>query len=246
MMACATVSRHPCGARAVLPSDVSIPWIERDATACGPHFLVSWCRMLGFEGCDSISDSWAGRPFRTCARPFAAEVLGRPVQTFLPGNDGGRDAAFMGTWRGAADRPDTKSTIQCKFSIKADARLALANLRLELAKVAELAVQGLAHDYIIMTNAGVTGKAEAAICRAFQEAGAEVCRVFHGDWILRQVQERPRLRMMGASRLRPARPCRAHHRPRIRPGLRDPRQHGARSRVLRSDRFAPGGRDSPP
>jgi len=136
------------------------------------------------------------KAFQDLSAAIAAEVLGRPVQTFLPGQDGGRDGAFLGTWEGAPNGPEGKSTIQCKFTVKADSRLTLSKLRSELTKVPVLAKRGLAHDYVLMTNAGVTGAAEAIICRAFEEAGAKVCRVFDGEWIMHQIRERPRLRMM--------------------------------------------------
>ena len=120
----------------------------------------------------------------------------RPVETFLPVGDGGRDGAFLGAWEGTPGKARLKSTLQCKFTSKADARLSLTQLRTELEKVPRLAAQGLAHDYVLMTNAGVTGRSNAAICRAFENAGAKTCQIFDGDWIMRQVMERPRLRMM--------------------------------------------------
>ena len=136
------------------------------------------------------------KAFQDLCAAVVAEVLGRPVQTFLPARDGGRDGAFVGTWDGAPRGAEGKSTIQCKFTSKADARLTLAQLSTELVKVSALAARGLASDYVVMTNAGVTGEAEAAICAAFQEAGVGTCRVFGGDWIMGQILERPRLRMM--------------------------------------------------
>ena len=127
---------------------------------------------------------------------MAAEVLDRPVQTFLPTRDGGRDGAFLGVWRPGRGEATCKSTIQCKFSTQVDARLSLSKLNVELAKAADLVRQGLAEDYVILTNAGVTGVSEARICAAFEAVGVKHCQVFDGDWILRQLHERPRLRMM--------------------------------------------------
>lgn len=48
------------------------------------------------------------------AAAVADEVLKRPVQTFLGSNDGGRNGAFMGTWK-QDDGTPVKSTVQCKF-----------------------------------------------------------------------------------------------------------------------------------
>ncbi|MFG1425718.1 nSTAND3 domain-containing NTPase [Roseixanthobacter glucoisosaccharinicivorans] len=124
----------------------------------------------------------------------ASDVLGLPVQTFFTSKDGGRDGAFIGTWDGA--KPTERSTIQCKFTGKLGASLTLAQLRDELSKVGRLAKKGLSHDYIILTNAGVSGSAEEKIAEAFEKAGATKCRVFGGGWITEEIKKRPRLRMM--------------------------------------------------
>lgn len=54
------------------------------------------------------------KAFQDLSCAVAAEVLQRPVQTFLHSKDGGRDAAFLGTWN-RSDGTTAKSTIQCKF-----------------------------------------------------------------------------------------------------------------------------------
>jgi len=143
---------------------------------------------------DLTSLGW--KAFQDLCTAVASEVLNRPVQIFLSTNDGGRDGAFVGTWKGAPDTPECKSTIQCKFTSKRDTNLTLAHLRQELGKVARLVRRGLAHDYIIMTNASISGETDAEICDAFQKAGAIQCRVFGRDWITVQLAERARLRMM--------------------------------------------------
>lgn len=136
------------------------------------------------------------KAFQDLAIAVAAEVLEKPVQVFLPSKDGGRDGAFVGTWPGAADVPDAKSTIQCKFTSKANVTLKLADVSAELSKIASLAARGLAHDYILLTNAGVSGEAEAATAAAFEAAGATRARVFGRQWLTGEIRDRPRLRMM--------------------------------------------------
>ncbi|CAA2100548.1 hypothetical protein MBUL_00727 [Methylobacterium bullatum] len=136
------------------------------------------------------------KAFQDLCATVSAEVLERPVQTFLPTRDGGRDGAFLGTWRPGGGAVRAKSTIQCKFSEQPGAKLSLSKLSSELKKAATLAKNGLAEDYVILTNAGVTGLSDERICRAFEGAGVQTCQVFDGDWILRQIRERPRLRMM--------------------------------------------------
>lgn len=136
------------------------------------------------------------KAFQDLAVAVASEVLERPVQTFLPSKDGGRDGAFWGTWSGAPDVPDAKSTIQCKFTGKANATLKLADISAELSKIASLAARGLAYDYVLMTNAGVSGETEAAISEAFIAAGATGARVLGRDWLTSEIRGRARLRMM--------------------------------------------------
>jgi hypothetical protein len=91
------------------------------------------------------------KAFQDLAAAVAAEVLKRPVQTFLGSNDGGRDAAFIGNW-GGPEGTAGKSTIQCKFLGKPGANLALSDLKAELPKAKRLAAEGFADDYIILTS----------------------------------------------------------------------------------------------
>jgi len=134
------------------------------------------------------------KAFQDLASAVAAEVLQRPVQTFLGSRDGGRDGAFLGTWTGGAG--SLKSTIQVKYIGGAGARLTLSKLKDELEKVEMLAADGLAEDYVVITNAGVTGVSEAAICKAFEAKGVKTCRVYHGDWIVEQIKASAQLRKL--------------------------------------------------
>lgn len=130
------------------------------------------------------------KAFQDLAVAVATEVLGTPVETFLSSRDGGRDGAFIGTLNGS------RSTIQCKFTSRRDATLSAGDLDTELTKVAALAARGLANDYVIITNYGVSGVVSAEIEARFKTAGAVTVRTFGRDWITTQIRERPRLRMM--------------------------------------------------
>lgn len=135
------------------------------------------------------------KAFQDLATAVAAEILKRPVQTFLGSNDGGRDGAFLGTWI-RDDGQSVKSTLQCKFMGKSGANLTLANLKHELPKAEQLAKEGLADDYVILTNAGVSGVADKEICAAFEAVGVKRCQVFGGSWIEQQLDQSIRLRML--------------------------------------------------
>lgn len=133
------------------------------------------------------------KAFQDLCVAIAEERLQRPVQTFLPTNDAGRDGAFLGTWD---EEGSGESTIQCKFTSKQDHNLSLSMLCEELPKAKRLAEKGLADDYIVLTNHPITGESELQIKEAFQAAGVGRCRVFHRDWIIQRIHESPRLRMM--------------------------------------------------
>lgn len=135
------------------------------------------------------------KAFQDLCVGVAEECLRRPVQNFLPGNDAGRDGAFVGRWEGD-DPAAGESTIQCKFTSKEAHNLSLSMLSDELAKAERLATKGLAHDYIILTNHTITGESELAIRAAFQKVGVGRCRIFGSDFINRQIRTSSRLRMM--------------------------------------------------
>lgn len=135
------------------------------------------------------------KAFQDLCVGVAEECLRRPVQNFLPGNDAGRDGAFVGRWDGD-DPAAGESTIQCKFTSKEANNLSLSMLTDEIAKAERLAKLGLAHDYIILTNHTITGESELAIRAAFQGVGVGRCRIFGSDFINRQIRTSSRLRMM--------------------------------------------------
>lgn len=133
------------------------------------------------------------KAFQDLCVAVAEERLQRPVQTFLPTNDAGRDGAFLGRWD---SQEAGESTIQCKFTSKPDQNLTMSMLVDELPKARRLAEQGLAADYIILTNHTITGQSELKIRKAFQAVGVGRCRVFHRDWIIQRVHDSARLRLL--------------------------------------------------
>jgi hypothetical protein len=95
------------------------------------------------------------KSFQDLCVALAEERLQRPVQTFLPTNDAGRDGAFLGTWDSEGNK---ESTIQCKFTSEEKSNLTLSMLADELPKAKRLAKIGLAEDYIILTNHTIKGR----------------------------------------------------------------------------------------
>jgi hypothetical protein len=135
------------------------------------------------------------KAFQDLCIAIAEECLRRPVQSFLPSSDAGRDGAFVGRWDNA-DPSAGESTIQCKFTSHAHRRLSGSLLSDEIIKVRKLVSKGLANDYIIITNHSLTGASELQIRKQFEAAGVTKCQIFAYDWIIRQIRSSPKLRMM--------------------------------------------------
>lgn len=134
------------------------------------------------------------KSFQDICVAVAQECLKRPIESFLPSRDGGRDGAFIGRWQEGAT--NGKSTIQCKFTSKPRATLSLANVKSELNKAQRLAAKGLAEDYVLLTNFGISGDSAAEITAAFEAVGVKKCLLLGRDWITQQIRESSRLRVM--------------------------------------------------
>ncbi len=135
--------------------------------------------------------------FQQLCLTITREVLGQTVQSFLDSNDAGRDGAFSGTWTPAPEQLLSGNfVIQCKFSSKAGYLLTKSDITDELPKVRKLVADGLCDVYVLMTNAGVSGKQEAQIRSELIGAGAKHVLICGSTWIEDQIKENTRLRML--------------------------------------------------
>lgn len=135
--------------------------------------------------------------FQQLCLAIAREVLGQTVQSFLDSNDAGRDGAFAGSWTTAPGQHlSGKFVIQCKFSNKAGCLLTKSDITDEIPKVRKLVADGLCDVYVLMTNAGVSGKQEAQIRSELIGAGAKHVLIYGPTWIEDQIKENTRLRML--------------------------------------------------
>lgn len=138
------------------------------------------------------------KAFQNLCVTITGEVWGQTVQSFFDSHDGGRDGAFHGTWKRKAGASfEGAFTAQCKFTSKADKQIQLSDLKDELIKAKRLAARGLADNYILFTNARLTGATEANIRKQFQTV-ADIKRfaAYGGDRISQFIRESPRLRML--------------------------------------------------
>ncbi len=135
--------------------------------------------------------------FQQLCVTIAREVLGQTVESFLDSNDGGRDGAFAGNWTPTGQEDlSGKFVIQCKFTSRVNYALRLSDLSDETAKVKKLVARELCNSYVLMTNAGVSGKQAEKVTGLFKSAGAKHVVVLGSTWISQQIRERKRLRML--------------------------------------------------
>lgn len=139
---------------------------------------------------------WKG--FQNLCVSVTGEVWSQVVQGFFDSRDGGRGGAFHGTWKTKAGESFQGSfTAQCKFTSKADKTVQLSDLSDELSKARRLASRGLAENYILFTNARLTGATEASIKAKFEAIpGIKRFAAFGSDRISQLIRESPRLRML--------------------------------------------------
>ncbi len=135
--------------------------------------------------------------FQQLSHTVLREVLGQTVESFLDGNDGGRDGAFAGRWS-----PDGSSNlegafvVQCKHTSKPGYNLSLSDLDDELEKASRLVEAGRCDVYVLMTNAGVSGASEETIVAALRARGVRDVLVLGSTWLNQIIAENSRLRRL--------------------------------------------------
>lgn len=138
------------------------------------------------------------KAFQDLCLTIVGETLGQAVQAFHPSRDGGRDGAFYGKWQAQDGTGYTGPfTVQCKFTSIPNAYLQKSHLADELEKSARLASGGLATNYILMTNYGISGRTEESIRDAFLSVdGIETFTLLGAEWLAMRIRESARLRML--------------------------------------------------
>jgi hypothetical protein len=137
---------------------------------------------------------WHG--FQQLCQTVAREVWGQTVEAFLDVNDGGQDGAFTGSWNEHDGVLAGQFVIQCKHTSRPGASLSVAELREDLAKAARLVESRRCDVYILMTNAGVSGRIKEKLEASFKAVGVKEFRCYGSTWINGILTESKRLRML--------------------------------------------------
>lgn len=131
------------------------------------------------------------KAFQQLCTTIAGEIWGQSVQSFSDSNDGGRDIAFQAVSSGET------FTVQCKFTARPGGTLSMSLLKTELQKAKRLAKNGLATNYILMTNLQISGRTDEEIRSTFGKLrGVKSVKTFGAEAISRIILEHPRLRML--------------------------------------------------
>lgn len=135
--------------------------------------------------------------FQQLCHTVTREILGQSVESFLDTNDAGKDGAFTGIWKqkGTEDLCG-KFVIQCKFTNKSEKNLTLSDLADEFKKIKILVANKQCDTYILMTNAGVSGRFHESFTKKLQALGVRSSRIFGSNWLFTQIHENKRLRML--------------------------------------------------
>ena len=135
--------------------------------------------------------------FQQLCLTIARDILGQTVESFLDANDGGRDGAFVGSWNPTGhENISGHFVIQCKFTSRANHQLRPSDLSDELAKTTRLVREGRCDCYVLLTNAGISGRQAEKIEALFNGAGARHVLLFGSTWICQQIHDSKRLRRL--------------------------------------------------
>jgi energy-coupling factor transporter ATP-binding protein EcfA2 len=134
--------------------------------------------------------------FQHLCLTICRDILGQTVVSFLDSNDAGKDGAFTGTWqqKGAEDLSG-QFVIQCKFSNRVGHKLQLSEVEEEFDKISKLVNAGQCDCYVLITNAGITGRFETSFKKRLAGLGVRQSLILGSTWIFAQISENKHLRM---------------------------------------------------
>src|ERR1700754_3788262 len=112
--------------------------------------------------------------FQQLCLTISREILGQTVAQFLDTNDAGKDGAFSGRWEQQnGEDLSGKFIIQCKFTNQPSHNLQLSELTDEFEKIKRLVAEGRCDCYILMTNAGISGRFEGSFNKKMSTLGVK-------------------------------------------------------------------------
>ena len=134
--------------------------------------------------------------FQQLCLTIVREVFGWSVQSFVDSHDGGRDGAFEGHWSKGPDPNPGAYVVQCKFVAKPHAPLRMTDLKDEFSKAGRLAAAGRCDNYILMTNALLSGRMEERLHERFLQEGVTRFLCCGYTWLCDAIREHKRLRLL--------------------------------------------------
>ena len=134
------------------------------------------------------------KAFQDLCAQVCEEVLKRHVEIHREAQEGGQDSVFLG--KAAPGGHETRATIQCKFSAKADRRLSAADLTAEEANIRDLVRTGDADTYVFITSMGVDAPVAMAIKTRLRGLGVRKPHVLGREFLTLAIRASSRLRAL--------------------------------------------------
>ena len=132
------------------------------------------------------------KAFQDLCAQVCEESFGHTVSIYREAQDGGQDAIFLLSEKGAYK----EATVQCKFSGKAEQRLKLSDITTELESVKKLVSEGRASTYYFITSMGVDAPIAAGIGQKLHSIGVEKPEVLGREWLTANIKSSARLRAL--------------------------------------------------
>ncbi len=126
------------------------------------------------------------------------DILGQTLQVFSDGVDGGRDAAFYGTWtsKNLSESFSGSFCIQCKHTSRPSKSLPITTVNEELHKIKRLSNAGQCDNYFLLTNHALPAGVSEEVEKLIINAGAKQAKVFGNEWLVQAIVENPKLRRL--------------------------------------------------
>ena len=133
------------------------------------------------------------KAFQDLCAQICQEVLNSPVETFSEASDAGQDAVLILLNK---DRKTRIGSVQCKFTSNSQKRLSMSDLKTEMQKVDLLVMNGMAHTYVLMTNASISAPAAAQIRKSLFKVGVKKPHILGRNFLIRAIAASPKLRAL--------------------------------------------------
>lgn len=133
--------------------------------------------------------------FELLCHTVISDVLGQTIEIYEPSNDRGQDALYLGSSTEQLGLPPGPTVFQIKYIRTPNEALRLSALQKDITKARALWDDGVAKNYVLITNGALSGETVAAARRRLDAFGMH-SHFFGRRWLTRIIRESSRLRQL--------------------------------------------------